>query len=72
MSLAVEMWGLQIKIGNSVFDRTSFKGEQKPISVAKQLTFWEKLDSIKEEDLHIGVKRVGKTLRVSVNIGIPA
>jgi hypothetical protein len=30
------------------------------------------LDSIKDDDLTIKVKRVGKTLRVSVDIDIPA
>jgi hypothetical protein len=37
-----------------------------------QPTLWEALDSVREEDLHVTMKRVGKVLRVDVRIEIPA
>jgi transcriptional regulator with XRE-family HTH domain len=72
LSRAMELWSLEIRVGQARFDRKSFDAQQKTTSVPKQLGLWEKLDAIKEEDLHIAVKRVGKTLKVSVQISIPA
>jgi transcriptional regulator with XRE-family HTH domain len=77
LAKAMELWGLEIRVGQAVFDKTSFEKEaaNTPIVVnkpPKQLDLWRQLDSIRDEDLQIGVKRVGKTLRVSVQIGIPA
>jgi predicted transcriptional regulator len=77
LAKAMELWGLEIRIGQTIYDRSSFEKSRpaKPIPVEArpvQLDLWRQLDAIKNEDLQIGVKRVGKTLRVSVQIAIPA
>ena len=72
LARATELWNIEIQVGQSSFDKTSFEKRVRPQTVAKQLNLWDHLDQIKEKDLQIGVKRVGRTLRVSVQIGIPA
>jgi transcriptional regulator with XRE-family HTH domain len=72
LARAMELWEIRITVGGTSFDHQQVVQRRKPIVVAKQLTLWDKLDSIKDDDLTIKVKRVGKTLRVSVDIDIPA
>jgi transcriptional regulator with XRE-family HTH domain len=76
LARAMELWGLELRIGQQVFSSESLhSGPAGPVEVPKppvQLDLWKQLDAIKHEDLQIGVKRIGKTLRVSVSIAIPA
>ncbi len=76
LARAMELWGLELRIGQQVFSSEALhSGPARPVEVPKppvQLDLWKQLDAIKHEDLQIGVKRVGKTLRVSVSIAIPA
>jgi transcriptional regulator with XRE-family HTH domain len=71
---AVKLWDIEFHFGNQAFNKSDFPSPAapKPVSVPKQITLWEKLDTIKQEDLQIAVKRVGRELRVSVQISIPA
>jgi transcriptional regulator with XRE-family HTH domain len=77
LSKAMELWGLEIRVGQTVFNSDSFEKATpaRPVPVStrpEQLDLWRQLDAINEDNLRIGVKRVGKTLRVSVQIEIPA
>jgi transcriptional regulator with XRE-family HTH domain len=72
LARAMELWGLEVRVGNIVFTKDSFHKRDKPEPVAKQLNLLAQLDAIKQKDLQLNVKRVGKVLKVSVEIGIPA
>ena len=75
MNKVVHLWNLKLDIEEYSFDKQAFGPEQeknKLISKPNQPTLWEALDSVGEEDLRLTVKRVGKSLRVSVKIEIPA
>lgn len=75
LNRAVRLWNLKLDLGKYSFDREAFgkeeSGEQR-VPSPKQLTLWEALDAVSEEDLHVTMKRVGKVLRVDVRIEIPA
>jgi len=68
------MWNLQLDLGKHSFDRGAFGRAQsgQPAPVPSQLTLWEALDSVAEDNLRVSMKRVGKVLRVDVTIEIPA
>jgi|SRR5450755_3820232 len=72
---AVHMWNLKLDLGQYSFGKEAFgrelqKGRAAP--TPSQPLLWEALDSVREEDLQVSVKRVGKVLRVDVKIEIPA
>jgi hypothetical protein len=72
---AVHMWDLKLDLGRYSFDKGAFGREQEKGKAAarpSQPLLWEALDSVREEDLQVSVKRVGKVLRVDVKIEIPA
>ena len=69
---AMELWDLEVRVGREVFNKHSFQKHEGPTLVAKQTGLWDQLDAIKQENLQIAVKRVGKSLKVSVSIAIPA
>jgi hypothetical protein len=75
LNKAVHMWDLKLDLGRYSFGKGAFgvaHAKQKPASQLSQPTLWEVLDSVSEEDLHVTVKRVGKSLLVDVKIEIPA
>ncbi len=74
LARAVELWDIEFQVGKQKFDKSDFSpaAPLKPLAVPIQMSLWDKLDAIKQEDLQITVKRVGKELRVSVKVPIPA
>ena len=72
LARAAELWSLEIRVGKQVYEGEHFTQPRSVKSVPQQLELWRQLDSIQEKDLRIGVRRVGKKLRVSVEIAIPA
>jgi hypothetical protein len=75
LNKAVHMWDLKLDLGKHSFGKGAFGREQekgKGAPEPSQPTLWDALDSVREEDLHVSVKRVGKVLRVDVKIEIPA
>ncbi len=74
LARAVELWDIEFHFGKQKFDKADFSppAPLKPRVVPTQMSLWDKLDAIRQEDLQITVKRVGKELRVSVKVPIPA
>jgi len=73
LNRAVHIWGLRLDLGEYAFDKGAFgRLQSKETHLPRQITLWEALDSVKEEDLHVTMKRLGKVLRVDVRIEIPA
>jgi transcriptional regulator with XRE-family HTH domain len=69
---AMILWDLKMSIGRMTFDRTSFPKSVQLSVTPTQLNLWEKLESIRQKDLKIGVERVGDAFEISVQISIPA
>jgi transcriptional regulator with XRE-family HTH domain len=72
---AIHLWDLKLDLGKYSFGKEAFPSEGQKVEAAPkpiQRTLWEALDAVKEEDLHVTMKRVGKVLRVDVRIEIPA
>jgi predicted transcriptional regulator len=69
---AMDIWDFKLKIGDVSLDRSSLPKQEETSPRAEQLLLWETLDSIKQQDLKIAVKREGSVLKVEVNIDIPA
>jgi hypothetical protein len=72
---AVHLWDLKLDLGKYSFGKEAFPSEGQKVEATPkpvQRTLWEVLDAVKEEDLRVTMKRVGKTLRVDVRIEIPA
>jgi transcriptional regulator with XRE-family HTH domain len=70
---AMDLWNFQLRIGNEVFDRSSFPKGPKLVQSQEQLPFvWEALDAIKKQNLKVGVCREGSVFKVEVKIDIPA
>jgi hypothetical protein len=76
LNRAVHGWNLKLDLGKYSFGKEAFGRDEttEDVDAAKpsQRTLWEVLDAVKEEDLHVTMKRVGKVLRVDVRIEIPA
>ena len=75
LNRAIHMWDLRLDLGKYSFDKGAFGREQqreKPAKKTVQPTLWEALDTVRDEDVHVTMKRVGKVLRVDVRIEIPA
>ena len=75
LNRAVHMWNLKLDLGKYSFDKGAFgreESKEEPGPRETQTTFWEALDAVSEEDLHVTMKRVGKVLRFDVRIEIPA
>jgi hypothetical protein len=73
LNTAVHMWNLKLDLGRYSFGKEAFGREQsKGKGAPTQLLLWEALDAVREEDLQVSFKRVGKVLRVDVKIEIPA
>jgi hypothetical protein len=74
LAKAVTDWDLKIHLGEQQFDKSSFTRPRKPAEPATQLSLplRQALDSIKEEDLKVSVKRAGDTLKVAVTIDLTA
>jgi hypothetical protein len=75
LNRAVSLWDLKLDFGKYSFNREAFGKEEsreQRVTLPKQLAFWEAVDSVREEDLRITMKRVGKVLRFDVRIEIPA
>lgn len=72
---AVHMWNLKLDLGRYSFGEGAFGSAPQDDSIGvppPQPALWEALDAIKERDLHVTIKRVGKVLRVAVKIEISA
>jgi hypothetical protein len=73
---AVHLWNLKLDLGKYSFGREAFGADESERSQSilqpDQPTLWEALDAVKEEDLRVTMKRVGKVLRFDVRIEIPA
>jgi transcriptional regulator with XRE-family HTH domain len=74
LAKAAELWGIRIVVGDASFDPSTFDNQPDRPRPAEQLelNLWKKLDAISERDLHISLRREGKTLKVAVSIDIPA
>jgi hypothetical protein len=75
LNKAVHTWDLKLDLGKNSFGKEAFGREQgmgKATPVPSQPSLWEALDSVREEDLQVSLRRVGKVLRVDVRIEIPA
>jgi len=75
LNKAIHVWDLRLDFGKHSFGKEAFgSGERRtePLPETIQPTLWEALDAVREEDLHVTLKRVGKILRVDVRIEIPA
>jgi hypothetical protein len=74
LNKAMQMWNLNLDLKGHSFGKEAFASGETPKSASgwRQVALWETLDSVKQEDLHVKVKRVGKVFRVSVEIEIPA
>jgi transcriptional regulator with XRE-family HTH domain len=72
MSRMIELWGINVQIGDTRLGLPTSSRRPQPLTALQTSFVWDALDSIKTEDLRVKVKRVGKELRLSVNIGIPA
>jgi hypothetical protein len=75
LNRAVRLWNLKLDLGKYSFDRGAFgndESKQQRVPLPKQPTLWEALDSVREEDLRVTMKRVGKVVRFDVRIEIPA
>lgn len=73
LSRAMQLWDLRLTVAGVSFDKGAFPSAtiNKP-QAQSQMSLLEMLDSIKQEDLRFTVKRVGKSLRVALQIDIPA
>jgi hypothetical protein len=71
LGLAMDLWGFKLEIAGVPLDRASL-GTDENSQTPKQLLLWETLDSIKQQDLKISVRREGSTFNVDVRIEIPA
>lgn len=73
---AVHLWDLKLDLGKYSFGRGDFGPDESDAKQSDkrpdQPTLWEALDAVKEEDLQITMKRLGKILRFDVRIEIPA
>lgn len=75
LNTAVRIWDLKLDLEGYSFGKGAFGPEQekgKPLPKPSQTTLWEALDSVREKDLNVTMKRVGKVLRIHVKIEIPA
>jgi transcriptional regulator with XRE-family HTH domain len=74
LTRADELWRIRIVVGDTSFDPSTFDNQPERPKPAEQLelNLWKKLDAISERDLHISLRREGKTLKVAVSIDIPA
>jgi transcriptional regulator with XRE-family HTH domain len=73
LARAIALFDLRLTIGHQSFDKTDFKLPEKKVSGTPiQLSFWEVWDSISENNLKPSIKRVGKTLHLSIRIEVPA
>lgn len=75
LNKAVHMWDLKLDLGKYSFGKGAFGREQEKGKAApgpRQPTLWDALDSVREEDMQVSMKRIGKVLRVDVRIEIPA
>src|SRR5258708_10089308 len=56
LNRAIHLWNLKLDLGKYSFDREAFgkeeSGEQR-VPLPKQLTLWEALDAVSEEDLRV-------------------
>jgi transcriptional regulator with XRE-family HTH domain len=70
---AMDRWDFNLRIGGVTFDRNTSPRHPDDAPRKEQLPLiWETLDAIRQQDLKIGVSRVGSTLSVEVKIDIPA
>lgn len=72
---AVHLWDLKLDLGKYSFDKGAFgQTRERPKSAKKpfQPNLWDALDSVREEDMQVTMKRIGKTIRFEVKIDIPA
>jgi hypothetical protein len=69
----MDRWDFNLRIGGVTFDRNTSPRHPDDAPRQEQLPLiWETLDAIRQQDLKIGVSRVGSTLSVEVKIDIPA
>ena len=69
---AMDRWDFNLRIGGVTFDRNTSPRHPDDAPRQEQPLIWETLDAIRQQDLKIGVSRVGSTLSVEVKIDIPA
>jgi hypothetical protein len=73
LAKAIKLWKLEFNVAN--YTPPVLPQAQQRVQQSKeplQLELWQALDSIKARDLDVTVKRVGKSLRVAVEIAIRA
>ena len=69
---AMRIFDLRLDLKEHSFSKEAFGLEQPSEPEWKQLTLFELLDSISDQDLQVTVKRTGRVFRVHVAIEIPA
>jgi transcriptional regulator with XRE-family HTH domain len=73
LNRAIHTWNLRLDLKENSFGKEAFGTDRTPASSEwKQLTLFEALDSISDQDLQVTVKRTGRVLKVHVAIDIPA
>jgi transcriptional regulator with XRE-family HTH domain len=73
LARAMILWDLKITVGDIVFDKSSLPTKKGAIDGSpSQMTFLDAWDSLKPQDLKITASRDGSSIRLQVNINIPA
>jgi transcriptional regulator with XRE-family HTH domain len=74
LSRAMHIFELKLDLKEHSFGKEAFEAHEKArVSPEwRQLTLFEALDAISDQDLQVSVKRTGKVFRVHVSIEIPA
>ena len=73
LNKAMRIWKLKLDLKERSFTQEAFgSSRQKESAEWRQLTLFEALDSISEDDLQVNVKRTGRVLRIHVAVEIPA
>jgi len=73
LNTAMRIWELKLDLKEHSFSQDAFPKEKLRESAQwRQLTLFEALDSISDEDLQVNVKRTGRVFRIHVAVEIPA
>ena len=72
LNKAMRIWSLRLHLGEHSFPQSAFAQKKNEGAEWRQLTLFEALDSISNDDLKVNVKRTGKVFRIHVAVEIPA
>jgi len=73
LNKAMRVWSLKLDLKEHSFTQDAFsERKHKENPEWRQLSLFEALDSISNDDLQVSVKRTGKVFRIHVAVEIPA